>query len=615
MFIRRDTMNSKKTFFFNNEDVTKENLLMQQLLSEIALDFIKKDDFSCQITDALKLIGNSLNVSRIYVFEDSEDGRKTSNTYEWCNENIKSWKDKLQEISYESFPSWKPLLIQNNIICCENIEELPADIYKVLKRQEILSILVYPIYINKEIRGFIGFEENREYRKWTELEIEFLRTISWIISNVYDKRNNEKLLIESKERIDNIINAASVGTWEWNIQTEEIIINERYANILGYNLDELVPIDVEKWVGYMHEEDLENSDKIIKDHFEGKTEFYDCELRMKHKNGSWIWCHDRGKVRKWDKDGKPLIMFGLIFDVTERKKSEEEILKLTTAIEQASVSIVMTDEDGNIQYGNPAFEKATGYSLEEALGKNPRILKSGLTPDEVFEDMWKTITEGKSWEGDLINKRKDGSIYFEEARITPIVNKQGKIVNYLGIKQDISQRKYLEERLKQTSIRDSLTNIYNRRYVFERLYQILELYRREGNIFSIAIIDMDFFKKINDTYGHQAGDLVLKEFSEILTLSTRAYDILGRYGGEEFIIVFQGSSKQASKAIVERILEKIREFNFRYKDKEIKITFSCGICEVTEVHKDSLTVENIVNVADKRLYKAKNSGRNQIVID
>lgn len=608
-------MNSKKTFFFNNEDVTKENLLMQQLLSEIALDFIKKDDFSCQITDALKLIGNSLNVSRIYVFEDSEDGRKTSNTYEWCNENIKSWKDKLQEISYESFPSWKPLLIQNNIICCENIEELPADIYKVLKRQEILSILVYPIYINKEIRGFIGFEENREYRKWTELEIEFLRTISWIISNVYDKRNNEKLLIESKERIDNIINAASVGTWEWNIQTEEIIINERYANILGYNLDELVPIDVEKWVGYMHEEDLENSDKIIKDHFEGKTEFYDCELRMKHKNGSWIWCHDRGKVRKWDKDGKPLIMFGLIFDVTERKKSEEEILKLTTAIEQASVSIVMTDEDGNIQYGNPAFEKATGYSLEEALGKNPRILKSGLTPDEVFEDMWKTITEGKSWEGDLINKRKDGSIYFEEARITPIVNKQGKIVNYLGIKQDISQRKYLEERLKQTSIRDSLTNIYNRRYVFERLYQILELYRREGNIFSIAIIDMDFFKKINDTYGHQAGDLVLKEFSEILTLSTRAYDILGRYGGEEFIIVFQGSSKQASKAIVERILEKIREFNFRYKDKEIKITFSCGICEVTEVHKDSLTVENIVNVADKRLYKAKNSGRNQIVID
>jgi len=608
-------MNSKKTFFFNNEDVTKENLLMQQLLSEIALDFIKKDDFSCQITDALKLIGNSLNVSRIYVFEDSEDGRKTSNTYEWCNENIKSWKDKLQEISYESFPSWKPLLIQNNIICCENIEELPADIYKVLKRQEILSILVYPIYINKEIRGFIGFEENREYRKWTELEIEFLRTISWIISNVYDKRNNEKLLIESKERIDNIINAASVGTWEWNIQTEEIIINERYANILGYNLDELVPIDVEKWVGYMHEEDLENSDKIIKDHFEGKTEFYDCELRMKHKNGSWIWCHDRGKVRKLDKDGKPLIMFGLIFDVTERKKSEEEILKLTTAIEQASVSIVMTDEDGNIQYGNPAFEKATGYSLEEALGKNPRILKSGLTPDEVFEDMWKTITEGKSWEGDLINKRKDGSIYFEEARITPIVNKQGKIVNYLGIKQDISQRKYLEERLKQTSIRDSLTNIYNRRYVFERLYQILELYRREGNIFSIAIIDMDFFKKINDTYGHQAGDLVLKEFSEILTLSTRAYDILGRYGGEEFIIVFQGSSKQASKAIVERILEKIREFNFRYKDKEIKITFSCGICEVTEVHKDSLTVENIVNVADKRLYKAKNSGRNQIVID
>lgn len=302
-------------------------------------------------------------------------------------------------------------------------------------------------------------------------------------------------------------------------------------------------------------------------------------------------------------------------DKNRKEKLNENIDRIIKiAIEQTSVSIVITDEEGNIQYVNPAFERTTGYSLEEVIGENPRVLKSGLTPDEVFDELWKTITKGKSWEGELINKRKDGSIYYEEARISPIIDNEGKITNFLGIKQDITTRKYLEEKLKQTSIRDPLTNVYNRGYVFERLHQNIELYKRERSNFSLAILDLDHFKKINDTYGHQVGDFVLKEFAEMVACNIRAYDTMGRYGGEEFIILFHNCDKVTASKTLERILESINNYSFKYGDEKLNITFSCGIAHAMELDDDKISVESIVELADQRLYKAKEMGRNNIVI-
>ncbi|MFA7533143.1 MAG: diguanylate cyclase [Tissierellaceae bacterium] len=285
------------------------------------------------------------------------------------------------------------------------------------------------------------------------------------------------------------------------------------------------------------------------------------------------------------------------------------------AIEQAAVSIVITDKDGDIQYVNPAFESITGYTFGEVIGGNPRILKSGLTTDDVFDNLWETISSGRPWKGELINRRKDGSIYYEEARISPIIDENGEITNYLGVKQDITTQKYLEEKLRQTSIRDPLTNAYNRGYVFERLYQSIEQYKREKGDFVVAILDIDHFKIVNDTFGHQAGDYVLREFCEILMSSIRSYDTLGRYGGEEFIILFHDSDKDRVHEIMERILDSIRKYKFRYEDEEISITFSCGISNAFEFSHKDITVKDLIDLADIRLYKAKDAGRNMIVID
>lgn len=299
------------------------------------------------------------------------------------------------------------------------------------------------------------------------------------------------------------------------------------------------------------------------------------------------------------------------FHVLEEIEKEKEIL--LEAIEQSSVSIVMTDTNGDIVYVNSTFERLTGYSFEEVLGRNPRILKSGLTDDQVYEDLWATISKGQVWRGEQINKRKDGSFYFEESRITPIFNKNDELVYYFAIKHDITERKVLEDRLKEVAIKDALTGVYNRYYLMDRLNQLVEGYKRLGDTFTLAILDLDLFKIINDTYGHHAGDLVLKEFASIIQDNIRPYDILARYGGEEFILVFPKTNLDKAYMVLSRILNKIRKTDFSYEGRPISLTFSGGISEITELEGGKISVNQILRLSDKKLYKAKELGRNNIV--
>ena len=294
--------------------------------------------------------------------------------------------------------------------------------------------------------------------------------------------------------------------------------------------------------------------------------------------------------------------------------SEQERKILSTAIEQSSVVILITDIEGNIIYVNSAFEKITGYSRDDAMGKTPRILKSGLTSPEIYEKMWFTISNGGTWNGEQINKRKDGSLYYEDSRITPIYNKEGKLTYYLAVKHDITERKLLETKLKEIAIRDPLTNTYNRWYLMERFHQIIDNYKRVKNPFSLVILDIDFFKEINDSYGHQAGDYILTNFANIVNQNIRSYDIFGRYGGEEFILLLPDTDKENAYILVKRILNIIRNKPFIYEDIGIKLTFSSGIIESSEISLDKVSVDELIKVADSRLYEAKQTGRNKIVI-
>ncbi|MBI9099352.1 MAG: diguanylate cyclase [Spirochaetaceae bacterium] len=278
-------------------------------------------------------------------------------------------------------------------------------------------------------------------------------------------------------------------------------------------------------------------------------------------------------------------------------------------LEKNPASIVFTDEKGNIQYANMKFQELSGYSSEEVYQQNPKILKSGKMTAEGYQTLWDTISSGNNWSGEFHNKNKEGNFYWVYASISPIFNKKGQIIRYLGIQEDISYRKELIRQLEEKSSTDSLSGLINRRTFFEKMDIEVERSRRRGYVFVLMMIDVDFFKKVNDTYGHQIGDKVLINLSDNLRASLRSADICARIGGEEFIIVLPETRLDHGVKSAERLRKYIEEHPFAVDEKVISYTVSIG---VTLWNKDE-KLESTINRADEYLYRAKKEGRNRIV--
>ena len=289
----------------------------------------------------------------------------------------------------------------------------------------------------------------------------------------------------------------------------------------------------------------------------------------------------------------------------ERHQSLDTLIKLQQAVEQSPSSIVIANLNAEIEYANAAFFRATGYSPEEVLGQNPRILQSGQTPPSVYREMWEALTAGRPWNGELINRRKDGSIYTEMARLTPIVQPNGRITHYLGIKEDITQRKLAEQQIERMAYFDALTGLANRLLLQDRFHQAAILARRQGQPLALMYIDIDNFKHINDILGHHVGDQLLVQMAQRLSALLRAGDTLSRQGGDEFVLMLPGCDAASARLVAEKLTEQARH-SFTLSDHEVTATLSIGIALFM---RDGETLDELARSADLAMYQAKQEGR------
>ncbi len=302
---------------------------------------------------------------------------------------------------------------------------------------------------------------------------------------------------------------------------------------------------------------------------------------------------------------------GIFRDITERKRADENLRITASVFENSQEGIVITDANNVFLDVNPAFTQITGYTRAEVIGKNPRLLNSGRQDKAFYAAMWQSLQQKKVWRGEIWNRRKSGEIYAELLSVSSICDDAGRVQRYVGVFSDISYLKAHEFELSRIAHYDPLTNIPNRVLLADRMKQAIAQTAREQNMMAVCYLDLDGFKLINDTLGHEEGDQVLIEVAKRIANTIRGGDTVARLGGDEFVVLLLGLEKgEECVATIERLLAAIAQ-PIPVKDQSPTLSASIG---VSIYPLDDEDPDTLMRHADQAMYTAKQSGKNRFHI-
>ena len=323
------------------------------------------------------------------------------------------------------------------------------------------------------------------------------------------------------------------------------------------------------------------------------------------------------QTNKWplfSEDGKTVIgLFGISRDVTEMLRAEQQ-LRIAASVFESQEGMMVTDAECIILSVNKAFTEITGYSADEVVGQNPKILKSGRQSTAIYTAMWQAINTQGQWEGEIWNRRNNGEIYPEYLRVSAVKDQNGKLSHYVGTLVDITQSKAAADQIEMLAFYDPLTRLANRRLLMERLNHALSASARGGQRGALLFMDLDHFKDLNDTQGHTIGDLLLQKVAERLTSNLRDGDTAARLGGDEFVVLVEGLTTDLTRAVdqAQKIANKLREIlnqPYQLGDLSYRISASIG---VMLFEGDNQKSDELLKHADIAMYQAKSQGRDAI---
>jgi diguanylate cyclase (GGDEF)-like protein/PAS domain S-box-containing protein len=299
-----------------------------------------------------------------------------------------------------------------------------------------------------------------------------------------------------------------------------------------------------------------------------------------------------------------------IRDISHEAALRSRVQWLSQLVEQSPSSVMVTDTDGKVEYVNARFSETSQYSPEEAIGRNPNILNSGLNPPELFEGLWRTIKDGHVWRGEILNRRKDGTLFWEHEIISPIRDDSGRITHYAAMKEDVTLRKEYEERLLRQAHFDELTGLPNRLLARDRLNGALARATRNDSKVAVIMVDLDGFKKINDTLGHAAGDSLLGIIATRLKGILREADTVARLGGDEFLVILPDLKQDLSADIAGRKILLSCAQPAMIGPHELFVSASLGVALFPD---DGDNPDVLIKNADTAMYEAKRAGKNRLM--
>lgn len=379
-------------------------------------------------------------------------------------------------------------------------------------------------------------------------------------------------------------------------------VNERMAGMIDYRPEELLAMKFSAWVA---PEDRDWFRERLRRYLAGEAVPGEYRLRLLHRDGQ-TRRHVDVHVRSHKNERGESIFIASVRDMTEMLEAEKERLIAAAVFGCAAEAILVTDKDNRILRVNPAFSAVTGYTPQEVLGKSPGILKSGRHDAAFFAQMWRRINEQGSWEGEIWNRRKNGELYVAWLSITTITGEAGE-GRHVATFTDITQRKEAEEIVLHRANFDALTSLPNRNLFADRLGSALASARRHGRRFALFYIDLDFFKNVNDTLGHAAGDRLLADAARRMEACVRDTDTVARLGGDEFsLILSELDDADEAEELASRLNRALAE-PYALAEGRVQVSGSIGIAIYPENGTDEALLKK---AADQALYAAKAAGRN-----
>ncbi|WP_017941307.1 MULTISPECIES: sensor domain-containing diguanylate cyclase [unclassified Thioalkalivibrio] len=424
-----------------------------------------------------------------------------------------------------------------------------------------------------------------------------------VILDITEQVRAEEALHQRERELAEAQRIAHIGNWVSDFVRNEIRWSDEVFRIFGLRRGQWGGTH-EAFMQSVHPDDRDRIQAEVDAAMAGEGTL-DTIHRVLRPGGEERVVHERGYV-EFAEDGRALRMIGTVQDITERHQLERE-QRLLAATFDSSQAIFITDVEGTIQRVNATFTELTGFTEADALGRNPRIMNSGRQDRSFYEEMFRAVREQGHWSGEVWNRRKDGRVFPLHEIVTAIRDATGAIEYYVAMFHDISRQKELEAALEHQAFYDPLTDAANRGHFEALLEQEARRADRYADPCSLVMLDLDHFKRINDSYGHDVGDEVLRRVVAVASDRLRQSDVLGRWGGEEFMVLLPSTRAEAACRLAEDLRRQVAALELSHVGH---VTISLG---VAECHRGE-AIKDWIKRADDAMYAAKRHGRDRVEV-